>query len=52
MKNYSFRYGILYIVSEIDCEYQWENTYDNKSIMNVYIGDIAPSKRHTSRIEC
>lgn len=52
MKKYSSRYGVLYIVSEDDSEYLWKEKFDNKSVMNIYIGDLSPSKRDTIKIEC
>ena len=50
MKKYSSRYGILYIVSRMDCEFMWGEKYENKSIMNVYIGKLKPSERKTTKI--
>ena len=41
---------ILYIVSRKDYEFLWDEKYDNKVIMNVYIGKLKPSERNTKKI--
>jgi hypothetical protein len=43
MAKYSSHHGVLYIVTERNCEYVWRNCPPNMSIMNVYIGNKKPS---------
>lgn len=50
MKKYSSRLGILYIVSKKDYEFLWSEKYTNKSIMNVYIGNLTSCNRKTRKI--
>lgn len=50
MKKYSSRRGILYIVSKKDYEFLWSEKYENKNIMNVYIGNRISCRRNTDKI--
>lgn len=54
MNNYSSYQGVLYIVSEKNCKFEWKSAPANMSIMNVYIGGLKPnamSKPHVYEIE-
>lgn len=42
MSRYSSYHGVLYIVTEDNCEYVWKNSPCNMSIMTVYIGEKKP----------
>ena len=42
MARYSSHHGVLYIVTEKNCEFVWKNSPSNMSIMNVYIGEKKP----------
>ena len=44
MDKYSSHQGILYIVSRQHIEFAWKDKSQNMSIINVYIGDKAPSE--------
>lgn len=45
MSQYSFYYGVLYIVTEENCEYVWQGETSDMTIMNVYVGSTTSSKR-------
>lgn len=42
MARYSSHHGVLYILTEKNCEFVWKNPPGNMSIMNVYIGEKKP----------
>lgn len=45
MNKYSSYQGVLYIVSEKNCEFAWKGAPANMSIMNVYIGELKPNAK-------
>lgn len=44
MNKYSSYQGVLYVVSEKNCKFEWKGAPSNMSIMNVYIGKLKPSE--------
>lgn len=44
MNKYSSYQGVLYIVSEKFCKFEWKGTPSNMAIMNVYIGKLKPNE--------
>lgn len=50
MSQYSSYQGVLYIVSEANCRYEWKNAPANMTVMNVYIGDLKPSEKTKPKV--
>lgn len=44
MNKYSSYQGVLYVVSEKNCKFEWKYAPSNMSIMNVYIGKLKPNE--------